>query len=50
MQKKIDLLKMIKKENKIFVNNINDKYKLIPFNVKITDKGNVKYFPAASKE
>ncbi len=50
MQKNINLSKLIKKENKIFINNINNKYKLIPFNIKVTDKGNVKYFPAASKE
>jgi hypothetical protein len=40
----------IKANNKIFTKNVNSKFKLVPFNIKVTDKGNVKYFPAASKE
>jgi hypothetical protein len=34
----------------IFYKNINNKYKLVPFNVKINHVGNVKYSPADSKE
>jgi hypothetical protein len=34
----------------IFNKNINNKYKLIPFNLKENYVGEIKYSPAASKE
>jgi hypothetical protein len=34
----------------IFYKNINNNYKLIPFNLRINKTGEMKYFPAASKE
>ena len=45
----LDLTKQLKKN--IFYKNINyNKYKLVPFNVKINYVGHTKYFPADSKE
>ena len=35
---------------KIFLNNINNKYKLIPYNLLLNYKGDVKYLPPISKE
>jgi hypothetical protein len=46
-QKKIFLEK---NKGKIFYNNINSKYTLIPFNAKKNYIGITKYFPADSKE
>jgi hypothetical protein len=37
-------------QEKIFLKNINTKLKLIPFNIKNNYVGNIKYFPADSKE
>lgn len=37
-------------QNKILLNNINTKFKLTPFNFKENYVGNIKYFPADSKE
>ena len=45
--------KEIKKEkliSNIFIKNINDKFRLVPFNVNKNYLGKPKYFPAASKE
>ncbi len=42
--------KRITKEVNIFNKNINNKYKLIPFNSIISTVGDIKYFPASSKE
>ena len=43
-------LKKTETQEKIFLNNINTKFKLIPFNTKNNFVGNTKYFPADSKE
>jgi hypothetical protein len=37
-------------KSSIFSRNINNKYKLIPFNESINTTGETKYFPPASKE
>lgn len=37
-------------QEKIFLKNINVKSKLVPFNTKNNYVGNIKYFPADSKE
>ena len=45
----LNLTKQLKKN--IFYKNINyNKYKLVPFNVKVNYVGYTKYFPADSKE
>jgi hypothetical protein len=43
---------MIKKKliNKIFINNLNNEYKSIPFKERSNFVGAIKYFPATSKE
>ena len=38
------------KQKNIFLKNINNKYKLIPFNIVENTTGDISYFPAASKE
>jgi hypothetical protein len=43
-------LKKIETQEKIFLKNINAKFKLIPFNTINNYVGNKKYFPADSKE
>lgn len=43
-------LKKIEILEKIFSSNINTRFKLIPFNIKNNYVGNIKYFPADSKE
>lgn len=43
-------LKKTEIQEKIFLKNINTKFKLIPFNTKNNYVGNIKYFPADSKE
>ena len=42
--------KNLKKNNNIFIKNINNNYKLIPLNIKKNYVGEFKYYPAASKE
>jgi hypothetical protein len=37
-------------KNQIFIKNLNNKYKSIPLNIKVNAVGDIKYFPAASKE
>jgi hypothetical protein len=37
-------------KNNIFVRNINNKYKLVPFKIKENHVGETQYFPADSKE
>lgn len=34
----------------IFLKKTNEKYKLIPFKIRVNDVGNTKYYPASSKE
>lgn len=43
-------LKKTEIQENIFLKNINTKFKLIPFNTKNNYVGNIKYFPADSKE
>ena len=38
------------KFNSIFTKKINNKHKLIPFNIRLKPVGSYKYFPASSKE
>jgi hypothetical protein len=35
---------------KIFRSNLNNKFKLTPFNLQLNDLGRVKYLPPVSKE
>jgi len=49
LKKTLRLNKTETQEN-IFLININNKSKLVPFNVKENYAGNVKYSPADSKE
>jgi hypothetical protein len=46
IKKKLELLN----KSNIFINNINNKYKLVPFKIKENIVGKTKYFPAESKE
>ena len=43
-------IKQITSHITIFQKNMNNSYKLIPFNIRRNDMGDTKYFPAASKE
>ncbi len=47
MRKYLNSSITINKENNIFNKNINDKYKLIPFNITKNSVGDTKYFPSA---
>jgi hypothetical protein len=42
--------KDILSQKNILIKNINTKNRLVPFNVKVNYVGNIKYFPADSKE
>jgi hypothetical protein len=46
IKKKLELLN----ESNICINNINNKYKFVPFKIKENIVGKTKYFPAESKE
>jgi hypothetical protein len=46
----IILENLLNTKNEIFSKNINNKSKLMPFNIKKNFVGNIKYFPADSKE
>lgn len=41
---------VVKKQRNIFIQNMNNKYKLVPFNIRENNVGETRYSPPASKE